>query len=324
MATSHPAPGDTMDPIDVSALLEAGALAPSSYNTQPWELRWRDGAVEVHGAIERALPVADPTHRELRLACGAAVTNVRLAVRAQGRRAHVRLLPEPDEPWYLARVTVGSSLPPTSLESALAHAVSVRRTDRAPLTGERVSARVRDELRRAGQREHAWVIFVEDPTQRRALRELSAEAHAAQQADAAFRTEWARWVGEGDGHGAGLPNESLQRSARPDGVWRRRDFGASADPNDLRPPAGADEPALMVIATTLDQPLAHLHAGQALQHTLLLATARGLAASFLAAPIEVPESRTQLRALLGGALWPQAVLRLGTRSRPVRQPPRRA
>jgi nitroreductase len=319
--TSNPAPRDTIDP---AALLAAGALAPSSHNTQPWELTWRDGAVEVHGALERALPVADPAHRELRLACGAAMTNVQVAMRAQGRRPHVRLLPDPDEPWYLGRVAVGASLPPTSLESAMAHAVSRRRTDRAPLSGQGVSPRVRDELRRAGRLEHTWVIFVEDPTERRALRNLTAAAHAAQQADAAFRAEWARWVGEGDRHGAGLPEDILDRAARPDGVWRRRDFGAPADPDDRRPPAGADDPALLVVATTLDQPLAHLHAGQALQHVLLLATVRGLAASFVAPPVEVPEPRADLRALLGGALWPQAVLRLGVRSRPVRQPPRRA
>jgi hypothetical protein len=268
------------------------------------------------------LPAADPTYRELRLACGAAIANVRLAVRVQGHRAHVRLLPEPEEPWYLGRVAVGSTLPATSLESALAHAVPRRRTDRAPLSGHDVTARVREELRQAGQREHAWVIFVQEPAARRALGDLTVRAHAAQQSDAGFHAEWARWVGAGDE--TGLPRDVLQRSARPDGVWRLRDFGASADPEDMRPPAGVDDaPVLLVVATTLDQPLAHLHAGQALQHLLLLATIRGLAASFLAPPVEVPETRAELRTLLGGGLWPQAVLRLGTRSRAVRQPPRR-
>ena len=319
MRSTHPT---VEDAVDVAALLDAGALAPSSHNTQPWRLRWHDGAVEVHGDLDRALHVVDPDHREMRLACGAAIANVRLAVRAQGRRAHVRLLPDPDDPWFLASITVGGPLVATSTENALAHAIPQRRTDRSALDGEGVPRRVREELCRTAQRERAWAIFV-DRTAERALQELAVLAHARQQADPAFRDEWARWVGSGDGDGAGLPRELGRHDPRPDGRWRLRDFGAAADPDDERPPAGVDDPALLVVATTLDQPLAHLHAGQALQYLLLLATVRGLAASFVAPPVEVAETRAELRSLLGGALWPQAVLRLGVRGRAVPRPPRR-
>ena len=321
--STHPA-GSIRDPVDVAAVLEAGALAPSSHNAQPWHLRWRDGTVEIHGDLDRALPVADPDHRELRLACGAAITNVRLAVRAQGRRAHLQLLPDPDEPWFLARVTVGAPLAATSVEKALVHAIGRRRTDRSALSGKGLGPGVREEIRRAAQREASWAVFVDDGTRRRALQELARRAHAAQQADAAFRAEWARWVGTEDDRGGGLARGVLRRSARPDGRWLLRDFGAAGDPDDVRPPARTDDPALLVLATTLDQPLAHLQAGQALQHVLLLGTVRGLAASFVAPPLEVADTRAELRGLLGGALWPQALLRLGVREREVPRPPRRA
>lgn len=311
-------------PVDVAALLGAGALAPSSYNSQPWRLRWHDGAVEVHADLERALPVADPECRELRLACGAAIANVRLAVRAQGRRAHLRLLPDPDDPWFLGVVTVGAPLGATSTENALAEAIPRRRTDRSTLAGHGLTPQVREEMRTAAQREHCWAVFVDDGTERRALHQLAVRAHTVQQSDPAFHAEWARWVGSDDGAGAGLPREVLSREPRPDGRWRLRDFGAGADPDDARTPARMDDPALLVLATTLDQPLAHLQAGQALQHLLLLATVRGLAASFVAPPLEVAETRAELRQLLGGALWPQAALRLGVRERAVPRPPRRS
>ena len=323
MMTSCPTVAGAPPAVDVAALLGAGVLAPSSHNAQPWRLRWHDGAVEVHGEPERALPVADPDHRELRLACGAAITNVRLAIRAQGRRTHVQLLPDPDDPWFLASITVGGPLTATSTENALAHAIPQRRTDRSALAGEGISRRLREELRAIAQRERAWAIFVDRPADRRTLLELAARAHARQQADPAFRAEWARWVGSEDA-GAGLPRELVRHAPRPDGRWRLRDFGAGADPDDERPAAGVDDPAVLVVATTLDQPLAQLYAGQALQHLLLLATVRGLAASFVAPPVEVAETRAELRGLLGGGLWPQAVLRLGVRERAAHRPPRRA
>jgi nitroreductase len=310
-------------PVDVGALLGAGALAPSSHNAQPWDLHWRDGAVEVHGDLDRALPVCDPEHRELRIACGAAIANVRLAVRAQGRRAHVQLLPEPEDPWLLGWVAVGAPLTATLMEKTLAGAIPRRRTDRSSFSGQGVTPQVREEIRRTAQREHSWAVFVDAAREGRELHELTARAHAAQQADAAFRAEWATWVGTEDGSGRGLPREVLRRAARPDGRWRLRDFGFVADPDDDRPPSVPDDPALLVLGTTLDQPLAHLYAGQALQHVLLLATVRGLAASFVAPPLEVAETRSEMRCLLGGALWPQAMLRLGVRGRAVPRPPRR-
>jgi nitroreductase len=309
--------------VDVAALLGAGSLAPSGYNTQPWRLRWHDGAVEVHGDPERALPVADPGHRELRVACGAALANVRLAMRAQGRRAHVRLLPDPDDPWFLGTVTAGGPLAATSTEKALADAIPRRRTDRSALDGRGIAPRLREELRRAAQQEHSWAVFVDGSNDRRALQDLVVQAHGAQQADPAFREEWGRWVGGEEDHGTGLPPGLVRREPRPDGRWRLRDFGAVADADGDRPAATADDPALLVLATTLDQPLAHLHAGQALQHLLLLATVRGLAASFVAPPLEVAATRAELRVLLGGALWPQVLLRLGIRHRAVPRPPRR-
>ncbi len=310
--------------VDVAGVLDAGALAPSSHNAQPWTLRWCDGAVEVHGDLGRDLPVVDPDHRELRLACGAAIANVRLAIRAQGRRAHLQLLPDADDPWFLGRVTVGAPLAATSMETNLAHAIPHRRTDRSALSGRDLDPGVREEVRRAAQREQSWAVFVDDGARRQRLQELTARAHATQQADTAFRTEWARWVGTEDDRGDGLARDVLRRSARPDGRWLLRDFGAAADPDDERPTARTDDPALLVLATMLDHPLAHLQAGQALQHVLLLATVRGLAASFVAPALELADTRTELRRELGGALWPQAMLRLGVRERAVPRPSRRA
>lgn len=48
-----------------------------------------------------------------------------------------------------------------------------------------------------------------------------------------------------------------------------------------------------------------------LQRVLLTATAAGLATSFLSQVVEVPQTREELRRLIGGTRPPQAVLRIG-------------
>ncbi|MEQ4716951.1 hypothetical protein [Nonomuraea sp. B19D2] len=45
--------------------------APSAHNTQPWTLTYTDGEAEIGWDPSRALPVSDPTGRDLRLSLGA-------------------------------------------------------------------------------------------------------------------------------------------------------------------------------------------------------------------------------------------------------------
>ncbi|GAA4083491.1 hypothetical protein [Actinomadura miaoliensis] len=60
-----------MNPGDLRALEPDFWRAPSAHNTQPWTLRYRDGSAEIGWDPAYALPVADPTGRDLRLGLGA-------------------------------------------------------------------------------------------------------------------------------------------------------------------------------------------------------------------------------------------------------------
>ena len=58
--------------------------APSLHNTQPWRFRLRDGGIEVPVDPDRRLPATDPSGWGARIACGAALFNLRL-VPGRGR-----------------------------------------------------------------------------------------------------------------------------------------------------------------------------------------------------------------------------------------------
>ena len=259
------------------------------------------------------------------MACGAALVNVRLTARTQGRRVHAQLMPDPDDPWFLGRVRPGAPLIPSDWEVELAAAIPRRHTNRHPFTGPPLSVTLRAELERAAWRERCRLIVVADPRERRRLREITVEAHRQQQSDPAFLAEWERWVGNPDRVDDGLPPAHARRAPRPDGAWRPRDFaGAVPDADRRSAPSepGQDEPTIAVLTSYDDTALAHVRAGQAMQQVLLTATARGVGASFIAPPMELPDVRTEVRSLLGGVMWPQVVLRLG-RGRPVYPTPRR-
>src|SRR6266516_3526053 len=94
-------------------IVEAAGAAPSIHNTQPWRFRVGGGdLLEVHGDPERMLWVADAHGRALHLSCGAALFNVRLAIRAAGAKPLVWPLPDPQgEPTLMAAVQLSDGRP---------------------------------------------------------------------------------------------------------------------------------------------------------------------------------------------------------------------
>lgn len=302
-------------------VLTAAAAAPSLHNSQPWRFRSSRSVLELHADTSRALPVADADHRELVLACGAALMNLRLAIRVLGIYPDVRLCPDPSRPELLAAVRPQGHRPTTPLERRLAEAIPKRRTNRRPFLDGAITHPMRNELRRAAEVERCWLAIL-SPAQLPRMRQLVVRAHELQLQDAEFVAEWAWWTARGDDTPDGVPARSAGPLPEPQDRWVLRDYSAG----QARPRvAGKDfepDPLIAVIGSFHDHPLARMQTGQAMQRILLTATNLGLSASFLSQVVEVAETRALLRALIGGGLWPQTVLRIGYGS-PVPRTPRR-
>jgi nitroreductase len=295
----------------VEAMLQAGMAAPSNLNRQPWRFGCTPSTIELYADLSRALPIADPDNRELRLSCGAALLNLRLAVSAAGRRAEVTVVAERSSPWRIATVRPGEAAPVSPADAALAAAIPHRRTNRRPFRATPVPPAAVHDLRDAAAAEDGVLVVVDEPRSRRQLLELVRSAHRAQQADPAFRDEWARWVGLAEDATEGVPAISAGPAPEPQDDWVLRDFTPAT--GQVRVP-GKDfepEPLIAVVCSHHDLPSGQVQAGMAMQRVLLTATTLGLVASFVSQPVEVPTQRHQLRELLGGRLWPQTVLRIG-------------
>src|SRR5690606_40254205 len=74
------------------AAVEAAVWAPSVHNTQPWSFCVSGAEVRLSADPERRLRVTDPDGRQMLISCGAALFNLRIALRALGHRPVVRLL----------------------------------------------------------------------------------------------------------------------------------------------------------------------------------------------------------------------------------------
>ena len=151
---------------EVADVLATAGRAPSLHNSQPWRFLVRPQVIELWADPERRLPAADPTGREQRVACGAALFNLRLALHGLGIRPLVTLHADGDHPDLLASVRFGGRRPPTPVLRQLLAAVPRRHTNRLPFTDEPVTTGERAALRKAAMEEGAWLHMVENDRER--------------------------------------------------------------------------------------------------------------------------------------------------------------
>jgi len=286
--------------------VRTATAAPSVHNSQPWFFRVGESEVDVYADPARRLRVLDPLGRELLMSVGAAVFTLRLAIRQAGYRSDVRLFPEPDQPDLVARVTPTHPAKITPAVEALAAAIAYRHTNRFPFSQARVPVEVIEHLRDAARWEGA-VLAVANEVGRDAVLGLARSADRWLRWQPGYRTELARWTGSATRHD-GVPPWAAG-PADELGTVPIRDF-AELSGRPRRGEKFEPYPTIVVLATAGDRQPDWVGAGQALQRVLLAATWKGLAATPISQPVEVPAVRRRLLEP-GAGLSVQMVLRIG-------------
>jgi nitroreductase len=292
---------------DLRRAAGAGIRAPSLLNSQPWLFRLRDGGIEILADPARRLAVADRAGWAVRIACGAATYNARLALAMTGTPADVALRPDPDQPDLIARLTPGPPRPPTYAEQDLHAAIAHRYSNRAPFWPNPVPADIRVRLIDAARSETAWLDLLVGMTALAGFAEIAQSADRVLRRDVHYQSELIGWT-HADTAPDGIPATAGAPMPEPQDLLPQRSFG------DRRRAPGRDyepEPLIGVLGAAGDRPIDQILAGQALQKVLLTATDAGLATSMISQPIEVPSARDQLRRSLGRSGVPQLALRIG-------------
>jgi hypothetical protein len=238
------------------------------------------------------LPVIDPQNRHAVISAGAAVLNARAAL----SRAHlipvVERFPGGVESGLCARLGIRwpesvEELTPDHGLGILANSMVELREN--PRGGDRAhpDRSLVARLAAMAVAEDSVLVQVARPDERLRVEELYRRARFMAQADEDYQAELKLWPERAEAPGSVVPLVlPSQRRSHPPG-------------------------ALLLLGTAVDDPMAWLRAGEALQWVRLELFRRGYATSSLVELVTVPEARNGLRRALGLHFYPHALLRVG-------------
>jgi len=309
-------------------LLGYAVLAPSGRNTQPWLFRVAEDKIFLYADRTRALPVIDPDDRELVMSCGAALFQLRLALRRFSFSERIELLPDHDDENLLACIQVTEGYDPSAEERRLFEAIPRRHINRMRFEDRDIPASLVDSLREAARAEGCWLHTIDGEDARAAVADLIGAADRIQGSDPDFRREHATFVHFNRSRAEdGMPGYvyGLGDVASAFGplLMRSFDWGEGQSAKDRELAEGS--PVLALLGSDADDLRSRLVAGQALARVLLHACAEDVSVSFLNQPIQRPALRQRLAEILDLEGFPQIILRMGygpearpTPRRPVR------
>jgi hypothetical protein len=134
-----------MNKEDVKKIIEAGNLAPSGSNSQPWEFKVKDNVIEVIARPEKDHPILNFKNRGTYIAHGALIENIDIASKYFGYEPEIEIFPYKEDKNVTARIILNRNLSSLS-ESDLFDAIARRCSNRKLFKREKVNNEVKNYL----------------------------------------------------------------------------------------------------------------------------------------------------------------------------------
>jgi hypothetical protein len=286
-------------------LIRYATLAPSGHNTQPWLFRPAGNQIAILPDLARRTPVVDPDDHHLFVSLGCVAETLAIAAGNTGRAGDMVFVPGGDGSVVF---NFGSS---TRIEQPLFDAIPHRQSTRAEYDGSLVNASDLRMLAAAAKVPGVDLMLITERSEIDEVRDLVIAGNNAQIDDPAFITELKQWLRFSPNtalrKGDGLFSAASGNPALPE--WLGFTAKAEADKYARQIASSA---GIAVFFGAEANPSNWVQVGRACQRFSLQATALRLRHAYLNQPVEVPQLRNELAALVGmPGRRPDIVMRFG-------------
>lgn len=313
-AKDFPKAGSRKD--QMKFLLRYAVLAPSFYNSQPWQFEIDDKTEEINVYADKNnwFRVADPDKRELYVSIGCALENLLIAADYFQLGHQTAYFPDLNNEDWVANIRIveaDRSLGPRSPE--LFDAITDRRTnyklyDNKPLVSDHVK-RIRKFLTEIEYK--VYLDISDDPDVKAQMDRLIGNGKAAFFANDEFRHELKSWIERGDFGSQWLAGKSRKVDAGDP------QLGEKFADNEQQIVDSA--PAVAILSSEYDNRISQVKVGQTFERISLEGTLLGLQIHPMYQLMEIPELKTHLQGLFPEMKgYPQLVFSMGY-TKPVKE-----
>ncbi|MEO9129805.1 MAG: Tat pathway signal protein [Sphingomonas sp.] len=297
---------------ETQALIRYATLAPNGHNTQPWRFVVGSRRITIQPDFSRRTPVVDPDDHHVFVSLGCAAETLALAGQAQGCRGELSFGEAKSGSITFA---YRDALPS---RSALFDAIPHRQSTRNVYDGRSVSPDDLSTLGATAAVPGVDLVLITDRPKMDRLRDLVIAGNTAQMGNPAFLRELKSWLRFNPRQalrtGDGLYSATVGSPALPEWLGPRAFdlMDTAKSENDKYARQLHSSAGLAVFVGVREDPEHWVLVGRACQRFSLQATALGLKCAFVNQPVEVPELRLELAALVGmPGRRPDIVMRFG-------------
>lgn len=304
----------------IKFLLQFALLAPSGHNSQPWTFKLNSNKVEILIKQDRFLAQNDKQGRQSYISFGCLLENLLIAADYFGFQNKIINFPYPD---CIAIVEFVKIRNITNQPEHLVNSITKRSTDRGEYLAKKPEINILSNLQK---NPYNVTVSIADNETKNALGKTMVEAGIQVMDNNNFREELSNFIKSNTtnssygmpGFTLGIPMpisfiaSTLIKKINLSKISKSKDF------NLLK----KSTPLILVLSTRDDTKESWVESGKALENLWLKITKLGLSCSALAAAVQVPNYREEIKKILKINTNPQIILRCGYSKNPITHSPR--
>ncbi|WP_212744203.1 Acg family FMN-binding oxidoreductase [Maribacter sp. ACAM166] len=177
---------------NLKELIRYATKAPSGHNSQPWKFKIDETSIEIHPDFDFALPIVDPTHRELYVGLGCATENLCQAASSFGYSTNLEIQKSPKGIYFINITLKESSI---DSDKSVLQTIEKRQSNKAIYNGWIVSENLLDQLKSISQEENINAhYFIKGSNHFSIIKNYIKKGNTVQMNDDGFKNELLSWM----------------------------------------------------------------------------------------------------------------------------------